>query len=208
METPLTVIMSNAELLQGEPENKDQLTESILTMSQRMRALVEGMLELARSDNGQMKMQTEPLDLSQLVETAVLPFEPVLFERQLLLETMVEPGIRVNGSKEHLQRALGVLLDNAAKYATPGTVTVALRRSGADSCILTVANPGTPIGKDQQSKIFDRFYRGDTARSEGGSFGLGLPIAKTIVESHKGKIWVQSNPTGNCFCIQLSTIQT
>jgi len=206
LKTPLTVIMSNAELLQTEPENQPQLTQSILTMSQRMRALVEGMLELARSDNGQSKMQLEPLDFSRLVETAVLPFEPVLFERQQLLETAAESEIKVRGSQEHLQRVLGVLLDNAAKYGTPGTVTVTLRRSGADSCILSVANPGIPIEKQQQSKIFDRFYRGDTARTEGGSFGLGLPIAKTIVENHKGKIWVQSNPTGNCFCIQLPTV--
>jgi len=85
-------------------------------------------------------------------------------------------------------------------------VTVTLRRNGGDSCILSVANPGKPIDKQQQSKIFDRFYRGDTARSDGGSFGLGLTIAKTIAESHKGKIWVQSNPTGNCFFVQLPTV--
>ena len=206
LKTPLTVIMSNAELLQTEPENSAQLTQSILAMSQRMRSLVEGMLELARSDNGQSKMQLEPLDLSQLVETAVLPFEPMLFERQLLLETTVEPDIKVMGSQEHLQRVLGVLLDNAAKYASPGIVTVTLRRTGADGCVLSVANPGAPIDKQQQTKIFERFYRGDSARTDGGSFGLGLPIAKTIVENHKGKIWVLSNPTGNCFCVQLPTV--
>lgn len=206
LKTPLTVIMSNAELLQQYPENQAQLTGSILVMSQRMRTLVEGMLELARSDSGQNKIPMEHLDLSWLVETAVLPFEPMLFERQLLLETEIEPNIRVSGSQEHLQRVLGVLLDNAAKYATPGTVTVTLHRNGADSCVLSVANPGVPVNKQQQGKIFDRFYRGDTARAEGDSFGLGLPIAKSIVESHRGKIWVQSNPTGNCFCIQLPTV--
>ena len=205
LKTPLTVIMSNAELLQTEPENKGQLTQSIVTMSHRMRSLVEGMLELARSDNKQTKMQTEKLNLSRLIETAVLPFEPVLFENGLLLETQIEPEIMVSGSTEHLQRVVGVFLDNAAKYASPGTVTVALKRSGADNCVFTVANPGVPIGKEQQSKIFDRFYRGDAARTEGGSFGLGLPIAKTIVENHKGKIWVQSNSTGNCFSVQLPT---
>ena len=203
LKTPLTVIMSNAELLQTDPENKDQLTQNIVTMSHRMRSLVEGMLELARSDNKQTKMQAEKLNLSRLVETAALPFEPVLFEKGLILETEIEPKIMVNGSPEHLQRVLGVFLDNAAKYATPGTVTVGLKRRGTDSCLMTVTNPGSPIDKEQQSKIFDRFYRGDTARTEGGSFGLGLPIAKTIVENHKGKVWVQSNSTGNCFCVQL-----
>ena len=205
LKTPLTVIMSNAELLQNDPENREQLTQSIVTMSQRMRILVERMLELARSDNGRSKMQFERLELSQLIETAVLPFEALLFEKELLLDIAVEPGIWCRGSAEHLQQMLGVLLDNAGKYGSRGTVTVTLCRSSADSCVLRVANPGTPIGKEEQSKIFDRFYRGDAARSEGGSFGLGLPIAKGIVEAHKGKIWVESNPTGNCFCVQLPT---
>lgn len=205
LKTPLTVILSNAELLQSKPENSEQLTQSIVTMSYRMRTLVEGMLELARSDNGQNRIQFEELDLSELVEETGLPFEPVLFERQMLLETEIQPGIRVKGSRSHLQQLMGILLDNAAKYASAGIVTVTLRRN-ADHCVLTVSNPGKPISKQQQSKIFDRFYRGDDARAEGGGFGLGLPIAKSIVENHKGKIWVQCNSTGNCFCIQLPTI--
>lgn len=206
LKTPLTVIMSNAELLQSDPEDRLQLTQSIVTMSQRMRVLVERMLELARSDNGQLKMQFEKLDLSQLVEAAALPFEALLFEKEKLLEIAVEPGITMNGSAEHLQQMIGVLLDNAGKYGDPGTVTVSLCRNGVDSVILRIANPGTPIPKEQQSKIFDRFYRGDAARTESGSFGLGLPIAKSITEAHKGKIWVESNLTGNCFCVQLPTI--
>ena len=154
----------------------------------------------------QLKMQFEKLDLSQLVEAAALPFEALLFEKEKLLEIAVEPGITMNGSAEHLQQMIGVLLDNAGKYGDPGTVTVSLCRNGVDSVILRIANPGTPIPKEQQSKIFDRFYRGDAARTESGSFGLGLPIAKSITEAHKGKIWVESNLTGNCFCVQLPTI--
>lgn len=206
LKTPLTVILSNAELLQLYPENQIQLTQGITAMSHRMRALVEGMLELARSDNGQMRMEMTDLNFSELVEEAVLPFESLLFERNLFLNTQIQEGISIHGSIAYLNQLLGVLLDNAAKYSAPGTVTVSLKKNSSDCCLLCVANPGAPIGKQEQSKIFDRFYRGDAARTGGGSFGLGLPIAKTIVENHKGKIWVQSNSTGNCFCVQLPIV--
>jgi len=203
LKTPLTVILANAQLLQSGTDNHPQLIQSIVAMSLRMRTLVEGMLELARSDNGNTHMVLEELDLSQLVEEAVLPFEPILFEKELLLQTAIQPGLRVRGSAAHLQQLLGVLLDNAAKYGTSGTVTVILQKMGADNCVLCVANPGKPIDKDQLSKIFDRFYRCDGARSAGGSFGLGLPIAKSIAEHHKGKIWARANSNGNSFFVQL-----
>lgn len=203
LKTPLTVILGNAELLQSNPEQSDQLIQSIVTMSHRMRTLVEGMLELARSDNGQTRMTLEPLELSRLVEDALLPFEPILFEKELQLNTELQPGIQIKGSATHLQQLLGILLDNAAKYATPGVVTVSLQKFGADSCILCVTNPGQPIDKQKLTKIFDRFYRGDAARTDGGSFGLGLPIAKSIAENHKGKIWVRPESNGNTFCVQL-----
>lgn len=206
LKTPLSVIMSNAELLQDpdyDPQSKVQFADSIVTMSYRMRELVEGLLELARADNGQTQKSFQRLALSQLVEEALLPFEPVLYEKQLTLESSIEQGIFLTGSAAHLQQVLGILLDNAGKYATPGVITVKLQRQSRNSCLLSVANPGEPIPETELEKIFDRFYRADTARTGNGSFGLGLSIAKSIVDNHKGKIWAQSNQTGNCFYVQL-----
>ena len=208
LKTPLTVILGNAEMLQNPdycPETKLQFAENIVTMSHRMRSLVEGLLELARADNGRIQQAFERLNMSQLTEDSLLPFEPLLFEKDLTLECSIEPGILLNGSATHLQQLLGILLDNAGKYACPGIVTVKLHRQGR-SCILSVANPGEPIPEQELKRIFDRFYRTDTARTGNGSFGLGLSIAKSIVEQHKGKIWAQSNQTGNCFFVQLPTL--
>lgn len=204
LKTPLTVIMSNAELLQSsqcEGENRVQFAESILSMSYRMRHLVEGLLELARADNGQTEKSFAQVDYSHLVAAALLPFEPVLFERGLTLQAQVEPGILLTGSAAHLQQVVDILLDNAGKYASAGIVEVTLARQGR-TCLLTVANPGQPIPKEDLTRIFERFYRVDKART-GDSFGLGLSIAKSIVETHKGKLWAQSNETGNCFFVQL-----
>ena len=207
LKTPLTVIISNAELLQStsfDPEEREQFAQNILTMSQRMRGLVEGMLELSRADNAQTKNAYERLDYSKLVSDALLPFEPVLYERGLLLESTVAPGIIVTGSARHLQQVVGVLLDNAAKYAQPGVVKVALQRRGRNQCLLTVSNPGKPIAREDLERIFYRFYRADQARTGTGSYGLGLSIARSIVQDHRGKIWAESNETGNCFFVQLA----
>ena len=209
LKTPLTVITSNAELLQNpqfDEESKERFADNILTVSHQMRNLVEGMLELARGDKEQTVKSFEATNLSELVEDALLPFEPVFFENGLILESNIATDIRVNGNREQLRQALDILLDNAAKYSEKGIVHVGLERQGRGHCLLTVANPGSPIPQTEAERIFERFYRIDSARSEPGSFGLGLPIAQTIIDAHKGRIWVQSNETGNCFCINLSCI--
>lgn len=206
LKTPLTVIMSNAELLQGPDcteENRQQFTTSILTMSHHMRALVEGLLELARADNGRVRSSFEKLELSTVVTDAVMQFEPVFYERGLLLESSIQPLIRCAGSRQHLYQVADILLDNAAKYSAPGIVSIQLQRQGRSRCLLTVSNPGEPIPQEDLKRIFERFYRADEARSRTGSFGLGLSIAQSIVQEHGGKIWAESNPTGNRFCVLL-----
>jgi len=204
LKTPLTVIISNAELLsaqEGSPETQQRLTGNILSASTQMRGLTEGLLELSRADNGQVKKHFEKLDLSELVEEAVLPFEPVFFERGLELRSAVEPGIRLTGNSRYLKQVVDILLDNACKYATGGIVDLELRRVGRN-CQLTVANAGTPIAKEELEKIFERFYRADSARADSGSYGLGLAIAKSVVQDHGGRIWAQSNESGNCFFVR------
>lgn len=206
LKTPLTVIMTNAELLQDpgyEETARLQFSDSILTMSHQMRGLVEGLLELARVDNGAVKTSFEELDLSQLVSEAVLPFEALYFEKSLDLSSTIEKGIRVKGSVSHLRQVEEILLDNAMKYSTPdGHVQVKLKRQGSH-CILSVASPGAEISQEDLKNIFKRFYRIDKARSRDGSYGLGLSIAQSIVEEHRGKIWAESEKGINTFFVQL-----
>lgn len=205
LKTPLTVIMSNAELLQGqdlEPQSRGRYVDSILTMAGQMRKLVEGLLELARADNGQVKKCFNQIDYSSLASEALLPFEPVFYERGMHLTSRIEEGIRIKGSEQHLRQVIEILLDNACKYASMGIVAVQLQRQGR-SCLLTVDSPGNPIPAEDLDRIFERFYRTDRARTGDGSFGLGLSIAKSIVSEHGGRIWAQSNQTGNRFSVQL-----
>ena len=206
LKTPLTVIMTNAELLQSpevEVGDRDQLAGNILTMSRQMRGLVEGLLELARVDNGSVKTAHTELDWSMLVEDALLPFEPLCFEKGLELESHLDSGLRIRGSESHLRQVVEILLDNAMKYAYPESkVWVYLLRQGKD-CLLSVANPGPEISKADLKNIFKRFYRVDQARTASGSYGLGLSIAEGIVKAHKGKIWAESANGINVFHVQL-----
>lgn len=206
LKTPLTVILTNAQLLESTPPDDPrtgQFTESILSMSRQMRTLVESLLELARVDNGGMYASGEVLDLSQTVSETVLPFDAVFFEAGLELQTRITPDIHVRGSSAHLRQVAEILLDNARKYATPGTqVCLILEESGRD-CRLTVRNAGPAISPEDQKRIFQRFYRTDRVRTLSDSYGLGLPIAQSIVREHKGRIWVQSKAGYNSFFVQL-----
>ena len=206
LKTPLTVIMTNAELLQNEEYDetaRHQFSDSILTMSHQMRGLVEGLLELARVDNGAVKTSYTELDFSELVEDGILPFEPLYFEKSLELSAAVEKGIRVKGSVAHLRQVLDILLDNAMKYSAPESqVWVKLKKHGTH-CTLCVISPGEPISQSDLKNIFKRFYRIDKARSRDGSYGLGLSIAQSIVEEHRGKIWAESGEGANTFFVQL-----
>ncbi|MBP3588596.1 MAG: HAMP domain-containing histidine kinase [Clostridia bacterium] len=206
LKTPLTVIMTNAELLQTpelEEADRSQLSGNILAMSHQMRRLVEGLLELARVDNGSVKTAYTGLDLSALVEDALLPFEPLYFEKGMELEAHLAPGLQVCGSESHLRQVVEILLDNAMKYAWPESrVQVYLLRQGKD-CLLSVANPGPPLSPEDQKNIFKRFYRVDKARTMSGSYGLGLPIAEGIVKAHSGQIWAESGNGLNVFHVLL-----
>ena len=206
LKTPLTVIMSNAELLysaEDADEMQLQYSGNILSSSGQMRHLIEGMLELARADNGQIQTNFDSVDLSKLVSDAVLPFEPVFFEKDMLLQSYVAPDIHIKGSTQHLRQLTDILLDNAQKYSAPGIVALHLTRQNQNQCLLSVSNPGNPIPESELSSIFQRFYRTDAARTNIGSFGLGLSIAQRIAEEHGGTIWAESNETGNCFFVLL-----
>ena len=207
LKTPLTVILTNAELLNdpdyGE-EAKQQSARSILAMSGRMRELVEQLLSLARIDSGAAQADRTRVDLSKVVSDAVLPFEPLFFEKVVELTCQVESGLTVKGSEAHLRQVVDILLDNAQKYAaSPGKAEVTLLRQGKGCCLLRVADQGEAIPKEDLKNIFKRFYRADKARTTSHSYGLGLAIASGIVEAHHGKIWAESAGGVNTFYVKL-----
>lgn len=189
LKTPLTVILSSAELLEqsAAPEQK-QYVDNVRAESRRMKRLVEDMLTLSRVERGGEHLPDTTADLSDAAADAALRFEPVAYEAGHTLSYDIAPGLLVRGDSGKLEQAVAVLLDNAIKYAAPGTeVRLDAVRQGKNAC-LWVENEGDPIPADKLPHIFDRFYRADESRTDGGSFGLGLPIARAIVEAHRGTI--------------------
>ena len=159
-----------------------------------MKGLVEDMLFLARHDGAERPPDLRPVPFSDLVTGCVLRFESVAFERQVELTSELQPGLTVSGEPDGLERLVMILLDNAVKYAGErGRVAVSLARR-QDRAVLTVSNTGEPIPQEHLAHLFERFYRADGSRSrKEGGYGLGLAIAQTIVESHRGQIEVRSS---------------
>jgi len=207
LKTPLTVITTNAELLQtddyDETERKEFLT-SITHMAEQMRGLVEQLLEMARIDNDMAQNKFTSVDLSELALDAVMPFEPLFYERGLTLDIEVQEGIRIQGHKDQLTNLIDIYLDNARKYAHTGTgVKLKLKKAYPNVCVLSVESRGDPISAEDLKHIFKRFYRADKARAMNQSYGLGLAIAESIAENHKGKVWATSTNGINTFYAQI-----
>ena len=195
LKTPLTVILSNAELLEQTelPDKPARWTDNILSEAGRMRSLVEEMLTLARADNMVRTAVLTEVSLSDIAADCALAFEPVAFEAGKSLDYTLAENITVLGDREKLRQLISVLLDNAIKYgADGGTVTLSLEKTDRQAK-LTASNPGDPIPPEQLGHLFERFYRADDSRGEKSGFGLGLSIAQTIAAEHKGTLKAESD---------------
>ena len=207
LKTPLTVILSNAEMLEGAalPERESRWRDNILSEARQMKTLVEEMLTLSRTEDAQRKPVMADVDLSDLSEDCALAFEPVAFEAGKPLSWDVTPGLTVSGDGEKLRRLLSILLDNAAKYGAPGEGIVLSLRTERNQAILSVSNGsgGHPIPPEELPRLFERFYRADASRGEQSGFGLGLPIAQAIAREHHGALRAESDQQTTRFTFTL-----
>ena len=201
LKTPLAVISANADVLEGEIGENEYLGY-IRSEVRRTDSLVKNLLTLARMDRGTVNREMEDLNLSEAVLGVLLPFESTVFEAGKSLETEIRENVRCRGNGDMLQQLTVILLSNAMKYSDEhGTIRVSLekKKNGAE---LRVENTGEGIEPENLERIFDRFYRTDASRnSETGGEGLGLAIAKSIVEIHGGKIRAESEPGRNAVFI-------
>lgn len=205
LKTPLTVILSNAELLEdaGLAEKPARWSSNIRTEARQMSTLVEQMLTLARADNGVRPAAMEAVNLSDVATDCALSFEPVAFEAGKPLAERIAAEVWVTGDRDRLRRLVSILLDNAVKYgAAGGEITLTLEKTERQAR-LTVANPGTPIPPEHLAHLFERFYRADTSRGEQSGFGLGLSIADTIAREHKGVLRAESDAVSTRFSFTL-----
>ena len=212
LRTPVSLIRTEAELAlrraRGEAEYKESLRH-ILLEAERTTALIEQLLALARADSGRETLHLQPVELRQTLSSVAAGWQQVATIRNLQFSSRLKNSdLFVLGDETLLRRLADILLDNAFKYTSaPGSVQMSLASTG-ESAVITVRDSGVGIAEEEQSKIFERFYRVDKARSrEQGGSGLGLAIAQWIVSQHRGSIEVESRTgDGATFRVELPLI--
>ncbi len=202
LKTPVSVVSANAELLSREIGDNTWL-QNIQYENERMGKLVGQLLELARTEN--VKPQMEYLDISRLVAGGVLPFESVAYESGVTLNSQITDNIIAFGNSTQLSQLVSILVDNAIQHSHNGKEVFVSLSQTRNEVVFSVINYGDPIPQEQMAKLFERFYRADEARNgEDKHYGLGLAIAKAIVESHHGKIEVSCYDGKVCFTARLT----
>jgi signal transduction histidine kinase len=197
LRTPLAVVQSHSELMLRHPtdtvEEQSRNVAVVLKETKRMTKLVGDLLTLARTDSNQLLVEGRTFRLDEVVRDVAEDYGLMADVQEIVLHTQVDSCIEWEGDESRIRQLLVILLDNALRY-TPegGRIDVSCRQTGA-GLELKVRDTGIGIAPADLPRIFDRFYRGDKARTraEGGS-GLGLSIAKWIVEAHHGKIRAES----------------
>lgn len=187
LKTPLTIIDANTEILAMDYGENECLSE-IQNQTRRLAELTEDLIFLSRAEETRAT-QVSTFSLSDVAQHVVQSFDGVAATNGKRMEQSIQPNLMISGDEPSIQKLIGILLDNAIKYSTQGSVISCQLTRQKHHLLLTVHNQTQQISKEQTAHLFDRFYRTDTSRnSDTGGYGLGLSIAKAIVTAHGGRI--------------------
>ena len=187
LKTPLAIISANAEVLQYKGDG-NEWTQNIIDQTKNMGKLINQLLVLAKLDEVQEKSEKQEADLKLLLEETIEPFEEVATQKKVTLKLHLEEGVTIRVNREQIAQLVSILTENAAKYVNDGGKIVWRLTKTQHGAVLVVKNT-TEKELPDTKRMFDRFYRSDSSRSsKTGGQGIGLSIAKKIVDSHKGSI--------------------
>lgn len=190
IKTPLAIILANTDAMElHNGENK--WSKNIRAQTLRLSGLMQNLLMLAKMDESSAKLPMCSFDISTAAEDTVNAFTEPAALKGVMIEQDIQKGLNLNGNRDSIIQLMTVLLDNAVKYTESGG-TIRAKLSGNEKNItLSIANTCEPI--DHPEKLFDRFYRGDSARTQkNGGYGIGLSVAQAIAELHKGTITAEN----------------
>ena len=204
LKTPVSVINANLELLEKEVPDNEWLN-NIKYENERMRLLVTELLDLSRAEN--KKMEFSKINLSHLVTGEALPFDAIAYEAGIKIESNIKDDIYVLGYETELKKLISILLDNAIKHNDGGDTIFINLFLNHKYATISVENSAKTLTEEEISHLFERFYRADEARTDGTHYGLGLAIAKAVVDNHKGKIRVESNNNKVKFIVEIPSIK-
>lgn len=188
IKTPLAIILANTDALELH-QGETKWSRNIRSQTVRLNGLMQNLLTLARMEEGDIKLAASDVSFTQLLNEMLVPFYESAKLRGIAIHTEIEREVMLHANREAIQRLVSILLDNAVKYTSPcGRIDVALKKNER-TCIFQVKNTCTELPEGEPDRLFDRFYRGDAARTQkSGGYGIGLSAARAIVEAHKGTI--------------------
>lgn len=211
LRTPLNSMLTQMEVaLLRDRENTDykDILYSALEELRRMSKMVDDMLFLAKADNGKITPNAEDASMAEITASVIEYYELAAEDKKV--EIALSGDGSVHGDKSMLRRAVSNIVSNAVRYAEEGsTISVEISESGGSVCT-AISNRGTTIPAELQARVFDRFYRVDTARREGTTMnaGLGMAITRSIVEAHKGRIACESAEGHTTFTMTLPKLMS
>ncbi|WP_315079096.1 HAMP domain-containing sensor histidine kinase [uncultured Clostridium sp.] len=197
LKTPLAIISANSDALLAHQEetiiSQKKWIDHIQAEIGRMSKLVSDLLYLAKAEDTNIKVQNMPFDMSIVANEAILSTEVLIYEKEITLTHTIESNVIVTSDSERIKQVVMILLDNAVKYTNEkGAIDITLRKT-RHNIVFSVENTGKGITPSDLPKLFDRFYRISTARTqEDGGYGLGLSIAKAIIDRLGGKLYAES----------------
>ncbi len=197
--TPLTVIRGEAEIaLRGKVKTLEEYQETlvrIMEQADQTTRLVDDLLFIARADAGEPRLKVRPVSINKLLSSASADFGARAEQDEIRIQQELgEHDLMVMGDEGRLRQVFSILIDNALRYSTPhGIITVSLNK-GDKEVIVKVKDTGIGLTQDEARQAFHRFFRGGKAQSHARGTGLGLPVAKAIVEAHKGRITLEGKP--------------
>ena len=192
LKTPLTIIDANTEVMEME-SGESQWTKSTRKQIQRLSGLVQQLVTLSRLDEEKGLEEKCEFNLSEAVSECVQPYESLAQTREKNLTLNIEEDITYTGDERSIRQLAGILMDNAVKYSSEnGNITLTLKKKGK-KILLVVYNDADDLPQGKLDVLFERFYRLDNSRNSGtGGSGIGLSVAKAIVQAHKGKITAEN----------------
>ncbi|MCE0452946.1 cell wall metabolism sensor histidine kinase WalK [Brevibacillus sp. AF8] len=204
LRTPLAVIQAKTDLLFRSPaatiQEKSIDISMISNESRRLSKLVTNLLTLARSDSNQMEMKKQPFLLDEVLRDIVANYEEITVYQEKAITLHTPVNVSFTGDKERVHQLILIFLDNAMKYTEAGGEISLICEQTASTIKLKVKDDGIGMDEKEIPNIFERFYQSDKARAMAEGYGLGLSIAKWIIDKHHGKITVSSKAgEGTCF---------
>ena len=208
LKTPLTSVIGYLTLLRDEEEISPRLREKYtgiaLDKALRLEDLVNEFFDITRFNLTTLTLEPERTNLSRMLEQMVSEFSPVLQEKELSWETAISQDVEISCDRDKLQRVLDNLIRNAVSYSAPGTAILVAMEPEGNEAVLRLQNHGRTIPPEKLCHIFEQFYRVDSSRASAtGGAGLGLAIAKEIVELHGGSITAESEQESILFTVRL-----